>query len=179
MDEKQGRLSSADEAALRQLLGRPLLRLLAPSIEVSGLWAAVPSLSIPCGWAFIVIVGDCRSSWDGTYDEYVLRASQEDAPRGIPLIQDERGRRRIGYPCSIVNVGAPKSPVVEIKVLSLAVDTPHGTLTFDGGLLFRREDDRRLALVVRQSIVGGLECATRSEAIEEALTEYSVRVVLN
>jgi len=162
-----------------RILGKCVPELLSPELRVRRYWAAAPSFSISLGGGDFVCL---ESDWDDTpahaIDYHTMEITVLDHPKDIPRTFDEQGRKRIKSPVSVVDIGAPKSPVISVTVLEHEENCGTERVRYDSGLIFRLADERRFAIMVHQSIAGGLECATEPIAIDEVLAEDRVRLVL-
>jgi hypothetical protein len=171
-------LTVAEIEALKALIGWPMIKLYAPAIEVCRYWSAAKSFVLPRGHEFLVVSSDWQTVLDGELDIYPMRVDRTDAPPDIPLRYDEEGRRRIGYPVSLVEIGPPPSPITSIAVLQDEKRGRMGTAVHDAALVFSLADGRRFVITAMQSIAGGVECATDDAAINEILPEFSTRLVI-
>lgn len=165
--------------ALRSTLGESPLEIFAPSIEVSNLWCAAQSFSIRLGERYLVIESDWKETPREILDYFILRVTLALQPKGIPRTFRD-GRWLLGEPASTISLGLPKSPVKTVTILENVEVGKQEAVQFDSGLMFSLEDNRRFAITTRRSILGGLECTTHSEGIEELLTEWkwTVRAVI-
>ena len=123
-----------------------------------------------------------ESDWADTakhaINYHTMHAAILEHPKDVPRTFDDKGRKLIGFPVSVVEVGAPKSPVVAITILEYEDAYGSESVLYDSGLIFHLADGRRVAIVVHDSIAGGLECATEPVAIDEVLAEYRLRLEL-
>jgi len=171
-------LGEAEGFALASLVGQPVLRLLSPSLDACRLWYSAPSFSIRLRDEFVVVESDWRETQSEALDYHVLAVSRAPEPLNIPHSTDDKRRRIIGSPVSTVQIGAPRSPVHSISLLQRETTGQLECVRYDAGLLFSLEDGRRFVLAARQSIQGGLECATVDQAIEELLAEVTIRATI-
>lgn len=173
-------LCDRDVGALRRALGHDLLKLYSPAITVSRFWASGRSFSFHVGsGAFLSVESDWQDTPQYALDYHTMSITLLDHPKNAPRSFDASGRKMVGYPVSVVDVGAPRSPIVSIAVLEHEEAYRSEAVRYDSGLIFRLEDRRRVAIVVHRSIEGGLECATEPVAIDEVVAEYRERLVLD
>lgn len=169
------RLSGAENLVLASLMGQPVLKLLAPWLDVCRLWYGAPSFSMRVGGEFISIESDWRDTAQEGLDYHVLAVSAGQEPLNISRSVNEEGHAIFRPPVSTVQIGAPRSPIRAVSVLERETPGRLEAVRYDAGLLFVLEDGRRFVLAARQSIQGGLECATVDQAIDELLAEVTIR----
>jgi len=171
------RLTEGAVSSARRVLGNPILALYAPELRVRRFWCFARCFSFSLGEGQFCVL---ESEWDETpeygIDYHTLHVAVENHPKHIPLLIDDRGKRMMGSPASVVEVGGPPSPVVAISLLESADDNVSDSVLFDSGLLFFFQDGRRLAIVAHRSIEGGVACALEPLAIEEILKVDRVRL---
>jgi len=169
------RLGDAENLVLASLIGQPVLKLLAPSLDVCRLWYAAPSFSIRVGGEFINIESDWQDTAQEALDYHVLAVSGGQEPSNISRSVNEKGHAIFRPSVSTVQIGAPRSPIRAVSILEREASGQLEAVRYDAGLLFVLEDGRRFVLAARQSIQGGLECATVDQAIDELLAEVTIR----
>lgn len=172
-------LGAAELKLLAGVLGKSVLELFAPELRVRRFWCSAPCFSLSLGEGeFLSIESDWADTPKHALDYHEMVVAVSDHPKDVPRVFDDKGRKLIGSPVSVVEIGAPKSPIVSITVLEHEEAHRSESVRYDSGLIFELADGRRFAIMVHQSIAGGLECATEPVAIEEVLAEDRVRLVL-
>lgn len=172
-------LEEKDLEILARLLGEPLLDLYAPELRVHRFWSSSPCFSMSMGDGnFLAIESDWAATPENTIDFHQLSLKVLDHPQKVPFELQSDGRKRMVSPTSVVDIGPPKSGIRKITLLRTDESRGNESVSYDSGLIFELADGRRIAIVVHQSIAGGLEAITESSVIEQILAEQGIRLEL-